>query len=279
MIRKWKPLLQAGHRLAQGAIATPEAIYKRCGVRSFWGFKNFGDLMTPYILEKIGKVPINCPTPRYAEFLGVGSILDPVNKKFSGYIVGSGFLRDGSLNPLPEAKILCVRGQLTKKRLGITCTIPLGDLGLIFPDFCSFSSKKTYELGVIAHYLDVNFEPFVQLRKSLGETVKFINVMAPPDRVLQEIASCQNIVSSSLHGLVIADSLGISNAWICVDARQSFKYHDYYSALDERATSYEIKGTESLEDLVSLTRSPPMSIKKVKTDLRVAIETFQAKSL
>ena len=45
--------------------------------------------------------------------------------------------------------------------------------------------------------------------------------------------SCETIASSSLHGLIAADSFHIPNLWIKLSNRiigNDFKYHDYYSS-------------------------------------------------
>jgi pyruvyltransferase len=52
---------------------------------------------------------------------------------------------------------------------------------------------------------------------------------------VREITSCEFILSSSLHGLVVADSYGIPNQWVepaAEDIHNTFKFYDYYSALE-----------------------------------------------
>ncbi len=54
-----------------------------------------------------------------------------------------------------------------------------------------------------------------------------------PSAVIKQIAECECIVSSSLHGLIIADSLGIPNIHVKVTNNllgDGFKFDDYYSA-------------------------------------------------
>jgi pyruvyltransferase len=53
--------------------------------------------------------------------------------------------------------------------------------------------------------------------------------------------SCERIVSSSLHGLVIADAYGIPNAWLNSDGGAGgsrpgggeFKFYDYFASVNK----------------------------------------------
>jgi hypothetical protein len=61
------------------------------------------------------------------------------------------------------------------------------------------------------------------------------------ETVVNKLCSCENIISSSLHGLITADSYEINNATF--SSRESslaiwrlqsgFKFKDYYSAFDQ----------------------------------------------
>ncbi len=66
--------------------------------------------------------------------------------------------------------------------------------------------------------------------------ILLIDPRRPPQEVVRDIASCKEVFSSSLHGLVAADSLGIPNRWVELEtphadvAANRFKFEDYYSA-------------------------------------------------
>jgi pyruvyltransferase len=87
-----------------------------------------------------------------------------------------------------------------------------------------------------------------------------IDVQQQPLEVFTKIDSCRYILSSSLHGLIVADSLGIPNAWL--DAPDliggRFKFDDYYSALDtEIGIPITLNGNETIDQLLSLTSAKP----------------------
>jgi pyruvyltransferase len=80
----------------------------------------------------------------------------------------------------------------------------------------------------VLHYIDIDLAPCVQ---AAYPDVHMIDVTAEPAQVMCEIARCSTVISSSLHGLVAAEALGIPAAWVVLSDRVAggtFKFHDYY---------------------------------------------------
>ena len=77
------------------------------------------------------------------------------------------------------------------------------------------------------------------------EAFEHLFVGRDPLEVIREIATCERIVSSSLHGLVTADAFGIPRRWQLSERVRgaAFKFRDYAAALgmplepDEWATA------------------------------------------
>ncbi len=104
----------------------------------------------------------------------------------------------------------------------------------------------------------------------MEEGVRFIDVMEYPEKVIGLIDQCEYILSSTLHGLIVADSLGIPNAWIespdLTGGR--FKFDDYYSSLDVSEDPIPLKGDETLAELInSCTLKPQGEISRLKHGL------------
>lgn len=62
---------------------------------------------------------------------------------------------------------------------------------------------------------------------------------------MRDLAKCKRIVSSALHPLIAADSLGIPNMWVRLHEQTTskYKFEDYYSAIGKCKTPvylYEI---------------------------------------
>lgn len=261
---------QAGRRFLQGCRSYPGGVVRGDLITSYWGFENFGDLITPFLLRKIGFTPVNSARVSFSDFVFVGSILDSIQDDYKGIILGSGFLNDRRPKKLHHANILALRGEYTKKLCGVTHDLPLGDGGLIFPYFVQERPEKQYKIGIIPHYsdaLDVRVESW---KKAFGSEATIINVLQDPEMVFHEVCSCQHIVSSSLHGLVFADSLGIPNLWMELSdlcGNKDFKFHDYYSAFGLRKVQFRPSGEESISELINRMNEPPAEVKKRMDEL------------
>lgn len=143
-------------------------------------------------------------------------------------------------------RFAAVRGELSKKRvediLGKELDIPTGDAGILASYLLSEPVEKKYSVGIIAHYKEQDEPVFQKLVETYPQSL-FIDVRQTPDVVIRKIASCECIISSSLHGLIIADGLGIPNIHIKVSDKllgDGFKFDDYYSAYHLPHTQVDI---------------------------------------
>ena len=248
-------------------------------INTYWfdSIPNFCDLLNKSLLKYYGFYPINT-AKNDSDVLAIGSILDSLKEDFTGYILGSGLQYDHKKN-LPLAKIMALRGDLTRNRLGVSESIVLGDPGLLADFLLPKRQKKQFQLGIIPHYVDKHDERILQLfLKNYGK-ILLIDVQQNPVQVIKEIDKCSHILSSSLHGLVVADSLGIPNGWIILSDKilgDGFKFHDYYSAMNITPESHELKGKESIEDLIRKTHNVSTAIPKIKADLNSTFLEFRS---
>lgn len=237
----------------------------------YWkGQLNFGDLITRDLLSNYGFKPIWFNAAR-AELISTGSLIEHLSKDFKGIILGTGAIESNTKTKFLNAKIVALRGKLTKRNLGVTNPIVLGDPGLLSDRLIKNQrSIKKFELGVIPHYSDYNNEKIKRIKVNYAEKIHIINVRKNPIEVLKEMDSCKHIISSSLHGLICSDSLGIPNRWIKLSQLlgNDFKFKDYYSVFDIEPQYIELSGQESIEELISKTELiDSEKMKKVKIEL------------
>lgn len=242
-------------------------------IPAYWyNYYNAGDQLTPLLLHHYGYSPV-CVSPHDATIASVGSLLEDLPPNYSGIILGSGFIKESSRMSFPRACVLAVRGKLTRERMGRSDNgVVLGDPGLLVSQLFQERKAKRILLGLIPHYVDRRNPAFLELIRKHGRDIKVIDILkSNPLHVVREIAECEHILSSSLHGLVMSDSLGISNGWFhssgIIGGR--FKYDDYYSALGlKEQTMHVVSGNDKLSEMLRWTSLKPADpILQAKADL------------
>ncbi len=165
--------------------------------------KNFGDLLTPLLLQRFAGITPTWAKPEDAHLLVVGSILESVEKfPWYGTVFGSGKLYERT-KVTETACILGLRGHLSAK--GVKGTYVIGDPGLLADELVR--TTKEHNLGLLPHWSD----------KTLATRPEFLKydplIIQPenddPLEVLRQIGSCRKIVTSSLHGVILSDAFGI----------------------------------------------------------------------
>jgi hypothetical protein len=166
--------------------------------------KNFGDALTSLLIKKFTRLEsVWCP-PEYAELVMVGSILEHLPPDYTGVIAGAGKLHESTRLNFGLAKVLAVRGPLTAKGMKGN-NIILADPGLIADELVG-EQEKLYDLGIVPHWSDTALERNPIFTKY---NPHIIRVSEDPLKVIKEIGQCKKIVSSSLHGIVLADAFSI----------------------------------------------------------------------
>ena len=194
---------------------------KGCG-----GGRNFGDQLTPVLLSLAGLRCVWAPVVQ-AELVGCGSILSKVPDGWAGKVLGTGLIRAGVSRDLSRAEVLAVRGALTRDACRLPASTPLGDLGLLVDRLLPRGSPRgVHPLGVLAHSVD---------RELAGRHPGGLqlSILSPPAELVAGIASCERLVTSTLHGLIAADTLGIPHTYEPHPAviGDGFKFADYASSV------------------------------------------------
>lgn len=173
-------------------------------------------------------------------------------------------------------EVYAVRGLYSKKRLEDMFNknldnIVIGDPGLLAPLLVNTKEiEKKYDIGFIPHHLeihgykkkyDIDSEipglipdnqpidyPIYRKLKNEFKNAAIIDMEADPINIIKRVAECKTIVSSALHGLILADSLNIPNIRSNVSnliIGNNYKFNDYYSI-------YDINNNENILNLNSL---------------------------
>lgn len=269
----------AGH-LRAALLPLVSELYPRClFAKVFWCTApvNFGDMLVPWILVRNGIAPVYS-SAEHSELAAIGSILTFLPPDYQGTILGSGMIAEQPWS-LPNATILGVRGYLTAGLASMDKPAVLGDPGLLVSLHCP-RPRPSCELGVIPHYIHKNHAKIAQLA-ARHSNVKVIDVQQSPDRVIRDIAACSAIITSSLHGLVVADSLGIPAAWMVLEPAVTggdFKFLDHESVVSPTASRrYDLRGDETPAELIAQTSlANPKRVALAQAKLLGALDSLKS---
>lgn len=219
---------------------------KAAPVKSYWwnARPNFGDALAPLLLERFADIPkVEWGTPCQASVITVGSILEQVPLMFDGYVLGTGKLYEDSRVYLyaHQTKVLALRGPLSARFYGSETAI--GDPGLLADELLNNGvlgyPERTYDLGILPHWRDSKLK--LDKRFQGKWSVLTIDPSSPPLEVVRAIGQCKKIVTSSLHGLIVADAFGIPRRFEYTPALDReggrFKFRDYHQSIGMNLTT------------------------------------------
>ena len=199
---------------------------------------NFGDALSPWLAARLYNGNVVYKNGKKAKtFLAIGSVISKATSKT--IVWGSGGF--GTENLLSysnkintKAVYKAVRGPLTRNLLrisGVSCPEIYGDPALLLPYFYYPEVQKTYEVGIILRWSEKKWNNL-----EFGEGIK--KIFFGTDKIeetIQDILSCKKIISSSLHGIILADAYNIPNAWLDTTTTKgyNFKFYDYMLSVNK----------------------------------------------
>lgn len=199
----------------------------------YWTEKpNWGDRLSPLLLKHFSGVSSQWERPGKSDVISLGSLLEHLPSYYEGYVLGTGRLYpQGRTNLYTNtATVLALRGPLSAQ--GIPGSYALGDPGMLADELITDKPDKEFDLGIIPHWTDHNLVSRFAQSKAV-----VINPDDDPIAVVTKIAKCHKIVSSSLHGLIVADAFHIPRRFEVPEGVTSevglFKYRDYHQSIGE----------------------------------------------
>lgn len=259
---------------------------------AWWDKKpNFGDVIGPWIVAKVtGKDVVNglgrkLSTP---PLMTVGSIMNLLDQDHS-VVWGTGLM-----NPLNEASVAqlqsvqgvsvrSVRGKLTRNelvsKLGWDVPEVYGDPALLLPRFIPKPDKvqDTNPIVIVPHYMHMEY--FQDLKSSSS---KVLDVKDGMERIVRSIASARVCISTSLHGIIIAQAYGIPWVWLRVSDHRlgggTFKFQDFFTTLDASAVSSADVAAMGIATLDVEAMAKTASLPELQISLQDLMESFPAEA-
>ncbi len=205
-------------------------------IKAYWwkDVPNFGDALAPFLLKRFANLDTKWASPKDADVISIGSVLEHIPANWHGYVLGSGRLKpDSDLHLNNGMHVLGLRGPLSAECW--SSPVVLGDPGLLADELVGAQSR-TYDLGIVPHWTD---KQLITDKRFVGHwwSTLIINPRDNPLKVIAQIGSCKKIVTSSLHGLIVSDAFGIPRRFECEYLPRFekegglFKFKDYSASL------------------------------------------------
>ena len=211
----------------------------RVPLRWFRRAPNFGDVMSPWLISRMTGREVVW-SERRPHYVAIGSVLKGSNPLSTVWGAGSFGVENGA-HFSTEATYTAVRGPLTRARLlarKIPCPEVHGDPALLAPAYFAPKVRKTHKFGIVTRWQDRQWD-----NAEIGPGVRLIDLRTSDvEGVIKAMLSCHRVVSSALHGLIIADAYGIPSAWIRSTTTYGgpFKFFDYFASVGKFRTCQEI---------------------------------------
>lgn len=237
-------------------------------------FENFGDYCSLKLIERIVNTPVRVfkkNTKKNAKqelkLLAIGSIFSFANN--NDIVWGSGIngKLDRSHYTFTHLDIRAIRGPLSRQYLidnfNISCPEIYGDPALLFPYFFPEFKRKeapSQKYLIIPHYSEEHLFP----KELFGSSVAYPS--EPWDQIIEKILDSEFVISSSLHGIIIAEAYHIPARQLRVTSNESlFKYLDYYFGTHRPYFKY----ATSVEEALKMGGEPPF-----ECDLEMLYQAF-----
>jgi pyruvyltransferase len=211
---------------------------------------NVGDSLSPLIVEwMLNKHNISLDTPinKTKHLMAVGSIVS--RGRFDATLWGSGILKEEVKEELKKRSIYkkldvrAVRGPITRDALlnaGYNCPEIYGDPAIIMPEIYCPKLDKKYDCSLILHHR-------TEIKDSTNEgeyeisVPKDMNIISPSTtdykEFINKILESDLIISSSLHGIILAESYGVPAVFLNFGvADQEIKFTDWYGSTGRELT-------------------------------------------
>lgn len=239
----------------------------------YWNQRvNLGDALAPVIyewmLQKNG-LDANHKMKKTVHLLTVGSLLGMGN--FDAVVWGTGFHTFGSIRSIVNKRfyrkydVRAVRGPISAEVLkisGYECPRIYGDPAILMPlIYHPGAQTKKYKYSTILHQDHKNV--------TLLEDIHYIDVTTDDyQRVITEILQSEIVISSSLHGIILAESYGVPAVFLGKNMEyESIKFYDWYYSTNRK----NVLIADSVGEAVHMT---PMKLPELGNMQKALMDSF-----
>jgi len=251
---------------------------------------NFGDVLNPYIFEKL--LPGTFDDDANTIFVGIGTLLEkgmgealnipapllandePLSKWIVVFGSGAGYYDPPTMDS--RWKIYAVRGPLTADLLGLDPKCAVADPAILIRRLYQGSASKKHKFSLMPHHS--NAGPVLEsICNEIG--IHYINPLSPVPGILDAIAGSETLLTEALHGAIVADAL--RTPWVPIRTTPSifsFKWEDWCKSIN---LEYKPVTTSNILSQIWVNTPNPsfMGILKQKIKLTIAEKNLKGIAL
>ena len=230
--------------------------------------------MAPVIVDwMLAKKNLSRETPisKTRHLMSIGSLLGG-SGLFDAAVWGTGvrsydgICSIGKRKRIQKLDIRAVRGPITWQILntfGYSCPKVYGDPAVLMPLVYSPDESHRHpngKIGLIQHYLSA---------EQIPDAVQSIDIETTDYcQFIDSIVGCRKIISSSLHGIILAECFGIPAVFLGKSRElEILKYYDWYYSTGR----YNVKIAMSIEEAIDM---EPMELPQIEQMQRDLMESF-----
>lgn len=239
----------------------------------YWDIqKNIGDQLSPVVIKWVmNEKQVQDNSKGDFNLMGIGSILAARFFSDDSVVWGTGihYIEDSGRLAFQSSKrkldIRAVRGPITRRALeqvGYPCPHIYGDPAVLMPFVYSGGEKiPPKACSVIRQINDKDTK--------IPQGIKQIEIRTDDyKKFIDEIVSSERIISSSLHGIILAESYHVPAVWLVQQESKEFiKFFDWYYATGRT----RIKIAHSIEEGMKMT---PMKLPNLEQMQKQLLAVF-----
>lgn len=224
---------------------------------------NLGDTLAPLIFEWIlqqKSLSVDSPVKKTQALTTVGSIIDL--GRFDTVVWGSGLQSFEAIKNLSKRKyrrldIRAVRGPLTRQMLhacNYDCPEIYGDPAILMPlIYLPSSGERSEKKVVLIYHHSMVYDTDIELTSS--KPIEVLDIKTQDYKAfIDTICSAGKVISSSLHGIILAESYGIPAVFLCNESemtnatKEILKFYDWYYSTGR----FTVKVARSIEEAIQM---------------------------
>jgi pyruvyltransferase len=233
--------------------------------------ENLGDYLSEVVVSHFAPKDKKPKKNKKKTLYAVGSILGM--RCQDAVVWGSGLINTQELrlvnNKIASLDICAVRGPKTREELlkiGKKCPPVCGDPAILMPFiFMPQVTQKKYKVTLIPHYVDT-----ITLIPTSSDMHTLHILTKDYQDFITQICQSELVISSSLHGIILAETYGVPAVLLLPEGRNTFKYEDWYYSTGR----YDITIARSVEEALSVKPMALPDLSKMQKDLVAAFPAY-----